>query len=89
MKRLLLTAALLVCAATLQAQTRGDLARLDSLLSAAEPREVRELTLRKASMLKRMYRFDEAAEVLANLLEPGRMDPEILGETTSDSGSGT
>jgi hypothetical protein len=31
-------------------------------------------------MLKRMYRFDEAAEVLANLLEPGRMDPEILGE---------
>ena len=80
MKRHLLTAALLVCAATLQAQTRGDLARLDSLLSAAEPREVRELTLRKASMLKRMYRFDEAAEVLGNLLEPGRMDPEILGE---------
>ena len=74
----LLTAALLVCTA-LSAQTRSDIARIDSLLNAS-PEQRRELTLRKASLLKRMYLFDEAAETLTGLLSPGRMDIEVLGE---------
>ena len=74
----LLTAALLVCTA-LSAQTRGDIARIDSLLNAS-PEQRRELTLRKASLLKRMYLFDEAAETLTGLLSPDRLDTEVLGE---------
>ena len=78
MKFRLLTAALLVCTA-LSAQTRGDIARIDSLLNAS-PEQRRELTLRKASLLKRMYLFDEAAETLTGLLSSERMDTEVLGE---------
>ena len=78
MKFRLFAAALLLSSA-LSAQTRGDIARIDSLLSVS-PGQTRELTLRKATLLKRMYLFDEAAEALASLLEPGNMDKEILGE---------
>ena len=74
----LLAAALLVCSA-LSAQTRGDIARIDSLLNS-NPEQRRELTLRKASLLKRMYLFDEAAETLTGLLRPDQLDTEVLGE---------
>ena len=78
MKLRLFAAALLLCSA-LSAQTRGDIARIDSLLNAS-PEQQRELTLRKASLLKRMYLFDEAAETLTGLLRPDRLDTEVLGE---------
>ena len=74
----LLTAALLACTA-LSAQTRGDIARIDSLLNC-NPEQQRELTFRKANLLKRMYLFDEAAETLTSLLRPDRLDTEVLGE---------
>ena len=74
----LLAAVLLVCSA-LSAQTRGDIARIDSLLNS-NPEQRRELTLRKASLLKRMYLFDEAAETLTGLLRPDQLDTEVLGE---------
>ena len=78
MKFRLFAAALLLCSA-LSAQTRGDIARIDSLLSVS-PEQTRELTLRKAALLKRMYLFDDAAEALTGLLRPERMDTEVLGE---------
>ena len=78
MKFRLFAAALLLCSA-LSAQTRGDIARIDSLLSVS-PEQTRELTLRKAALLKRMYLFDDAAEALTGLLHPNRMDTEVLGE---------
>lgn len=74
----LLAAALLLCSA-LSAQTRGDIAHIDSLLNV-QPDQTRELTLRKAALLKRMYLFDEAAETLTGLLGPDRLDAEVLGE---------
>ncbi len=62
------------------AQSRRDIAALDSLAAVSDSAAVRGLVLRKATLLRRMYCFDEAAEALASLLRPGAMDLEVLGE---------
>ena len=62
------------------AQSRRDIAALDSLAAVSDSAAVRGLVLRKATLLRRMYCFDEAAEALASLLRPGVMDLEVLGE---------
>ena len=53
------------------AQSRRDIAALDSLAAVSDSAAVRDLVLRKATLLRRMYCFDEAAEALASLLRPG------------------
>ncbi len=53
------------------AQSRRDIAALDSLAAVSDSAAVRGLVLRKATLLRRMYCFDEAAEALASLLRPG------------------
>ena len=63
-----------------QAQSRRDLAALDSLAAVSDSAAVRGLVLRKAALLRKMYCFDEAAEALSSLLRPGAMDLEVLGE---------
>lgn len=40
----------------------------------------RDSVLAQARILKQQYRFDAAAESLASLMEPGRMDTEVMGE---------
>ncbi len=62
------------------AQSRRDIAALDSLTAVSDSSAVRSLVLRKATLLRRMYCFDEAAEALSSLLRPGAMDLEVLGE---------
>ena len=62
------------------AQSRRELAALDSLVAVSDSAAARGLVLRKAALLRRMYCFDEAAEALTTLLRPEAMDLEILGE---------
>lgn len=78
--RLLLCAALAALCLAASGQSRRELAALDSLAAVSDSAAVRSLTLRKASLLKRMYCFDEAAEALSSLLRPGAADLEVLGE---------
>lgn len=55
-------------------------ALLGALCLSAAAQSRRDIVLRKATLLRRMYCFDEAAEALASLLRPGVMDLEVLGE---------
>lgn len=72
---------LLVCALVpSHAQSRRDIARLDSLIATSEGTAFREATLKKATLLRRMFCHDEAADVLMTLLEPESTDIEVLGE---------
>ena len=78
--RLILPAALAVLCLAAQAQSSSEIAALDSLAAVSDGAAVRSLVLRKATLLKRMYCFDEAAEALSSLLIPGSLDTEVLGE---------
>ena len=78
--RILLTAALAAFCLAAPAQSRRDIAALDSLITVSDSAAVRGLVLRKAALLRSMYCFDEAAEVLTPLLRPDKMDAEVLGE---------
>ena len=75
-----MTAALAALCLAAPAQSRRDIAELDSLAAVSDSAAVRSLVLRKAALLRRMYCFDEAAEALTSLLRPGFMDLEVLGE---------
>ncbi len=75
-----MTAALAALCLAAPAQSRRDIAELDSLAAVSDSAAVRSLVLRKAALLRRMYCFDEAAEALTSLLRPGVMDLEVLGE---------
>ena len=63
-----------------RAQSSREIAALDSLAAVSDAATARSLVLRKATLLKRMYCFDEAAEALSSLLSPGSVDTEVLGE---------
>ncbi len=78
--RLILSAALAMSCLVMPAQSRLDIAALDSLVAVSDGATARSLVLRKATLLKRMYCFDEAAEALSSLLSPGSIDTEVLGE---------
>ena len=78
--RLILPAALAVLCLAAQAQSSSEIAALDSLAAVSDGAAVRSLVLRKATLLKRMYCFDEAAEALSSLLSSGSLDTEVLGE---------
>ncbi len=78
--RLILPAALAVLCLAAQAQSSSEIAALDSLAAVSDGATARSLVLRKATLLKRMYCFDEAAEALSSLLIPGSLDTEVLGE---------
>ena len=78
--RILLAAALAALCLAAPAQSRRDIAALDSLITVSDSAAVRGLVLRKAALLRSMYCFDEAAETLTSLLRPERMDLEVLGE---------
>ena len=78
--RLILPAALAVLCLAAQAQSSSEIAALDSLAAVSDGAAARSLVLRKATLLKRMYCFDEAAEALSSLLIPGSLDTEVLGE---------
>ena len=75
-----MTAALAALCLAAPAQSRRDIAELDSLAAVSDSAAVRSLVLRKAALLRRMYCFDEAAEALTSLLRPGFMDLAVLGE---------
>ena len=62
------------------AQSRRDLAALDSLAAVSDSAAARGLVLRKAALLRKMYCFDEAAEALSSLVSPDKIDIEVLGE---------
>ena len=79
-RRYILAALLSVLCLAAPAQSRRDIAALDSLVAVSDSAAARGLVLRKAALLKRMYCFDEAAEALSSLLRPGSMDTEVLGE---------
>ena len=79
-RRYILAALLSVLCLAAPAQSRRDIAALDSLVAVSDSVAARGLVLRKAALLKRMYCFDEAAEALSSLLRPGSMDTEVLGE---------
>lgn len=79
-RRYILAALLSVLCLAAPAQSRRDIAALDSLVAVSDSAAARGLVLRKATLLKRMYCFDEAAEALSSLLRPGSMDTEVLGE---------
>ena len=63
-----------------RSQSSREIAALDSLAAVSDAATARSLVLRKATLLKRMYCFDEAAEALSSLLSPGSVDTEVLGE---------
>ncbi len=79
-RRYILAALLSVLCLAAPAQSRRDIAALDSLVAVSDSAAARGLVLRKATLLKRMYCFDEAAEALSSLLSPGSVDTEVLGE---------
>ena len=79
-RRYILAALLSVLCLAAPAQSRRDIAALDSLVAVSDSVAARGLVLRKAALLKRMYCFDEAAEALSSLLSPGSVDTEVLGE---------
>ncbi|MBR6212222.1 MAG: tetratricopeptide repeat protein [Bacteroidales bacterium] len=79
-RKYILAALLAVLCLSASAQSRRDIAALDSLTAVSESSAMRSLVLRKATLLRRMYCFDEAAEALSSLLRPGAMDLEVLGE---------
>ena len=79
-RRYILAALLSVLCLAAPAQSRRDIAALDSLVAVSDSAAARGLVLRKAALLKRMYCFDEAAEALSSLLSPGSVDTEVLGE---------
>ena len=79
-RRYILAALLSVLCLAAPAQSRRDIAALDSLVAVSDSAAARGLVLRKAALLKRMYCFDEAAEALSSLLRPGSVDAEVLGE---------
>ncbi len=76
----ILATLLTVLCLSASAQSRRDIAALDSLTAVSDSSAVRGLVLRKATLLRRMYCFEEAAEALSSLLRPGAMDLEVLGE---------
>ena len=79
-RKYILAALLAVLCLSASAQSRRDIAALDSLTAVSDSSAMRSLVLRKATLLRRMYCFDEAAEALSSLLRPGAMDLEVLGE---------
>ena len=78
--RYLLITFLTVSCLGVRAQSSREIAALDSLAAVSDAATARSLVLRKATLLKRMYCFDEAAEALSSLLSPGSVDTEVLGE---------
>ena len=78
--RILLSAALAALCLAVPGQSRRDIAVLDSLAAVSAGAAARDLILRKATLLRRMYCFDEAAEALSSLLRPDEIDFEVLGE---------
>jgi len=78
--RLIMAAAFAALCLAAPAQSRRDIAALDSLIAVSDSASARGLVLRKATLLRRMYCFDEAADALSSLLRPESMDVEVLGE---------
>ena len=76
----ILAAIALLLGIQLAGQTRMDVQKIDSLIAVSPSEMTRELTLRKATLLKRMYLFDEAASALSSIIDPGMEDLEVLGE---------
>ena len=74
-----LTLSLLLVCAVLPAQTRQDLAVLDSLIAAApDSVQIRALTLQKAQLCKRLYKTGEAISLLESIQTDD--DTEVLAE---------